>query len=97
MTSEAGNEFETKYNDRFRKIREAAAAAINSVVFVVVRNVVGHNFLFRLVDWYLPYNCPYRSGSGLFPKSFALRCGTRSICKNAALSLGPARRSKSGV
>jgi hypothetical protein len=27
MTSEASNEFETKYNDRFRKIREAAAAA----------------------------------------------------------------------
>ena len=27
MTSEASNEFETKYNDRFRRIREAATAA----------------------------------------------------------------------
>jgi len=31
MTSEASNEFETKYNDRFRKIREAAAAAIKEL------------------------------------------------------------------
>ena len=27
MTSEASNEFEKKYNDRFRRIREAATAA----------------------------------------------------------------------
>ena len=27
MTSEASNEFATKYNDRFRRIREAATAA----------------------------------------------------------------------
>src|SRR5205823_9735394 len=44
------------------------AAAIDSVVFVIVRNVIGHNFLFRLIDWYLFYICPYRSGSRLFPK-----------------------------
>jgi hypothetical protein len=31
MTSEASNEFETKYNARFRKIREAAAAAVKEL------------------------------------------------------------------
>jgi hypothetical protein len=31
MTSDAGNEFETKYDDRFRKIREAAVAAIKEL------------------------------------------------------------------
>jgi hypothetical protein len=31
MTSEARNEFETKYDIRFRKIREAAAAAITQL------------------------------------------------------------------
>jgi hypothetical protein len=31
MTSEASNAFETKYDDRFRKIREAAAAAIREL------------------------------------------------------------------
>ena len=31
MTSEAGNEFETKYDDRLRKIREAAVAAIKEL------------------------------------------------------------------
>jgi|ERR1700736_3000345 len=30
-TSEVSNEFETKYDDRFRKIREAAAAAIKEL------------------------------------------------------------------
>jgi hypothetical protein len=30
-TSEASREFETKYEDRFRKIREAAAAAIKEL------------------------------------------------------------------
>jgi hypothetical protein len=31
MISEAGDEFETKYDDRFRKIRGAAAAAIRQL------------------------------------------------------------------
>jgi hypothetical protein len=31
MTSEASNQFETKYDDRLRKIREAAAAAIKEL------------------------------------------------------------------
>jgi hypothetical protein len=31
MTFEANNEFETKYDDRFRRIREAAAAAIKEL------------------------------------------------------------------
>ena len=43
-------------------------AAINAVMFVVVRNVIGHNICFWLTDWYLFYICPYRSGSRLFPK-----------------------------
>src|SRR5437870_9202641 len=44
------------------------AAAINAIVLVIVRNVVGHRFFFRLTDWYLRYICPYRSSSRLFPK-----------------------------
>jgi len=31
MTSDANNEFETKYDDRFRRIREAGAAAIKEL------------------------------------------------------------------
>jgi hypothetical protein len=31
MTSEASSQFETNYDDRFRKIREAAAAAIKEL------------------------------------------------------------------
>src|SRR5438105_10416932 len=45
-------------------------AAINSVVFVIVRNVVGHNILVSVwVFVRLPYICPYRFGAPLFPKS----------------------------
>src|SRR4029453_8299956 len=73
------------------------AAAINAVMFVVVRNVVRHNFFFRLTNWYLFYICPYRSGSRLFQKILEVRCGTRNICKNAALRCWPGARRLNSV
>jgi hypothetical protein len=45
MTSEASNEFETKYDDRFRKIREAAATALKELSFFRSAGPVTHEAL----------------------------------------------------
>jgi hypothetical protein len=45
MTSEASNKFETKYADRFRKIREAAAAALKELSFFRSTGPVTHEAL----------------------------------------------------
>jgi hypothetical protein len=49
------------------------AATINSIVFVIVRNVIGHNivFWFGFVLLNGLFTCPYRFGATLFPKSLA--------------------------
>src|ERR1700724_2444650 len=44
------------------------AAAVNPVVFVVVRNVIGHNFLFGFGSWVVS-TCLYRIDTILFPES----------------------------
>jgi len=44
--------------------------AIDSVVFVVMRDVVGHEFVSRLVG-NISFTCFYRIAADLFPESFA--------------------------
>src|SRR6202040_199040 len=43
------------------------AAAVDPVVFVVARNVIGHNIWFYL-GWWVAFTCVYRFGVLLFPK-----------------------------
>jgi hypothetical protein len=63
------------------------AAAIDSVVFVVVRNVIGHNigFWFWLLRR-LPYTCLYWFGWILFPKSFRIRARAAVIFRNSSFA-----------
>src|SRR6266446_8874419 len=53
------------------------AAAINPVVFVVVRNVIGHNIWCVKLLIEIAYTYPYRFGAPLFPKSFRSRRSQR--------------------
>jgi hypothetical protein len=68
------------------------AAAVNPVVFVVVRNVIGHNigFWFWLLGR-LPYTCLYWFGWILFPKPF-IRARAAVIFRNPCFAAATFRR-----
>ncbi|PYM08062.1 MAG: hypothetical protein DMF15_09285, partial [Verrucomicrobia bacterium] len=62
------------------------AAAIDPVVFVVVRDIIGHSigFWFGLFFDRLPYTCAYRLRPILFPGSLTVRLGIADSCAGSS-------------